>query len=132
LEHHIFSIGAAFVECAAYGAKDLQERAEPPLEDGTFMTGDEMAGYGGEVIARIEAWWSARADKSCQEEIEIVYPGITIRSSLNKLLERCVWHSAHHTRQIADLLEKRWGIAPDGRMTAEDLAGLPLPTRVWE
>ena len=133
LEHHLFSIGAAFVECAANGAKDLQERAEPPLQDGTFMTGDEMARYADEVIARIEEWWNGLADKSCQEEIEIVYPGITVRySSLNILLDRCVWHSTQHTRQIADLLEQRWGIEPDGRLTGENLAGLPLPKRIWD
>ena len=132
LEFHIFTIGAAFVECAAHGAQDLQERADELPADGTCTTGEEMARYADEVIARIEQWWNGRTDKSCQEEIEIVYPGITMRSSLNKVLDRCVWHSTHHTRQIADVLEKRWGIAPDGRLTAEDLAGLPLPARVWE
>ena len=132
VEYHIFSIPAAFVECARNGAKNLQERADALPRDGTFMTGDEMARYADEVIARIEAWWNGRSDKSCQEEIEIVYPGITMRTSLHKLLDRCVWHSTHHTRQIADVLEKRWSIAPDGRLTAEDLAGLPLPKRIWE
>jgi hypothetical protein len=55
-----------------------------------------------------------------------------MRTSLNHVLDRCVWHSTHHTRQIADVLEKRWGLEPDGRLTADDLAGLPLPARVWE
>ena len=132
VEYHIFSIGAAFLECAAHGAKDLQERADVLPPDGKFLTGDEIARYADEVIARIDAWWNGLADKSCQEEIEIVYPSITLRCSLHQVLERCVWHSTQHTRQIADVLEQRWGIAPDGRLTEADLAGLPLPKRVWE
>jgi hypothetical protein len=27
---------------------------------------------------------------------------------------------------------ERFGIEPDDRLTAEDLAGLPLPERIWE
>jgi hypothetical protein len=27
---------------------------------------------------------------------------------------------------------ERFGIDPDGRLTAEDLAGLPLPEGIWE
>jgi hypothetical protein len=27
---------------------------------------------------------------------------------------------------------ERFGIEPDGRLTAEDFAGLPLPEGIWE
>ena len=133
VEYHIFSIASAFAECARNGARNLQELSDVLPPDGKFMTGDEMARYADEVIARAEEWWNGLADKSCQEEIEIDYPGITMRySSLNKLFDRCVWHSTQHIRQIADVLEKRFDIEPDGRLTEEDLAGLPLPKRIWE
>ncbi|MEK7877879.1 MAG: NrdH-redoxin, partial [Pseudomonadota bacterium] len=50
---------------------------------------------------------------------------------IHMLYERSTWHSAQHARQLAAVLE-RLGIEPDGRLTAEDLAGLPLPERLWE
>jgi hypothetical protein len=50
---------------------------------------------------------------------------------IHVLLERSTWHSAQHARQLAAVLE-RFGIEPDGRLTAEDLDGLPLPKGLWE
>jgi len=41
------------------------------------------------------------------------------------------WHSAQHARQMIAVLE-RLGLEPDVRLTSEDLAGLPLPERIWE
>jgi hypothetical protein len=131
LGHHIFSIGGAHVESVVNGAKDMTALCSPPIADGTFTTGEEIARYGDEVIARIEQWWNGLADKSCRQEIEIIYGGIPMRYSVHKQLERCVWHSTHHTRQLADVLERR-GIEPDGTLSKTDLDGLPLPKRIWE
>jgi hypothetical protein len=50
---------------------------------------------------------------------------------MHMLLERSTWHSAQHSRQLIAVLE-RFGIEPDGRLTPQDLAGLPLPERLWE
>jgi hypothetical protein len=47
------------------------------------------------------------------------------------LFERSTWHCAQHARQLAAVLE-RFGIEPDGRLTKQDLAGLPLPEGLWE
>ena len=131
LGHHVFSIGNALIESVVKGEKDMSRLCSPPLADGTFNTGDEVARYGGEVIARIEQWWGGLEDKSCTQQIDIIYGGIPMRYSVHKQLERCAWHSTHHTRQIADVLERK-GVEPDGRLSKEDLAGLPLPTRIWE
>jgi hypothetical protein len=49
----------------------------------------------------------------------------------HKVFERVTWHSAQHCRQLMHVLE-RMGIEPDGRLTSEDLAGLPLPERLFE
>jgi hypothetical protein len=51
--------------------------------------------------------------------------------ALHMLYERSTWHSAQHTRQLAAVLE-RFDIKPDHPLTPEDLAGLPLPERLWE
>ena len=50
---------------------------------------------------------------------------------LHHVMERCTWHSAQHARQIASVLEG-FGIAPNGAITADDYAGLPMPKALWE
>jgi len=52
-------------------------------------------------------------------------------STQHRVLERCTWHAAQHTRQLAMMLE-RLGIEPDRPLGADDLEGLPLPTAVWD
>ncbi|MXY55583.1 MAG: hypothetical protein F4029_06020 [Gammaproteobacteria bacterium] len=52
-------------------------------------------------------------------------------STRHLVLERCTWHAAQHTRQLAFMLE-RLGIVPEASLTAADVAGLPLPEAVWD
>jgi len=125
--HHIFNLGDVYLECLA-GAKDLAERSRIPPADGTCTNTEEIVHYGDEVIARLESWWRTFADKTCSARLEIDDYGVL---SIHQLLERCTWHSAHHVRQIADVLEHR-GIPPQGKLTAAELAGLPLPAGIWD
>jgi hypothetical protein len=127
LSHHIFRIGEAFLETAIDGVEYWVQLANVPPQDGTYMTGDEIASYGNSVIERIENWWTRLDDKSCQEKVKTFYG----TPPMHQLFERSTWHSAQHTRQMIAVLE-RFGIEPDGRLTAEDLAGLPLPEGLWE
>jgi hypothetical protein len=50
---------------------------------------------------------------------------------MHAVFERSTWHSAQHARQLMHVLE-RFGIKPDGPLTQQDLAGLPLPERLFE
>jgi len=101
--------------------------ANVPPKDGTFTTGEEIARYGDTVIARLEKWWKELSDKSCQQKVKTFFG----MQPLHLLYERSTWHSAQHTRQLAAVLE-RFNITPDKPLTKEDLAGLPLPERLWE
>ncbi len=47
------------------------------------------------------------------------------------MLERTVWHSTQHVRQIASLLD-RAGVAPERPLTPADIRGLPLTDTVWD
>ena len=47
------------------------------------------------------------------------------------MLERTVWHSTQHVRQVASLLEQA-GIEPIKQITSQDIAGLPLTETVWD
>ena len=125
--HHVFRIGEAYLETAVDGVEYATQLANVPPKDGTFTTGEEIARYGDTVIARLEKWWKELPDKSCQQKVKTFFG----MQPLHLLYERSTWHSAQHTRQLAAVLE-RFNIAPDKPFTKEDLAGLPLPERLWE
>ena len=51
--------------------------------------------------------------------------------SLHQVLERAVWHSAQHARQLMMVLGLL-DITPSAPLTEEDLADLPMPENVWD
>jgi hypothetical protein len=127
LSHHVFRIGEAFLESVNDGVEYSIQHANVAPKEGTYTSGREIATYGEEVTARLEAWWSGLADSSCTQKLKTYYGP----QPLHQVLERSSWHSAQHARQLVALLE-RYGIEPEGRLTTDDLAGLPLPERLWE
>jgi hypothetical protein len=128
LAHHVFRIGEAFLETVNDGVEYAIQHANVPPPEGTHTTGREIAGYGDQVTRRIEAWWSRLGDKSCAQKLPTFYGP----QPMHQMLERSTWHSAQHVRQLTHILEERYGIKPERRLTAEDLAGLPLPERLFE
>jgi hypothetical protein len=97
-----------------------------PPQDGTYTTvGDRFLRQQRDRADR--NWWTRLDDKSCQQKVKTFYG----TPPMHQLFERSTWHSAQHTRQMIAVLE-RFGIEPDVRLTAEDLAGLPLPEGIWE
>lgn len=127
LAHHVFRIGEAFVETMTDGKEYAEYHAQQPPADGTMRNGTEIVAYGDSVIGRIEQWWRDSRGISARQPVKTYYGD----QPLHELLERSTWHSAQHARQLMAVLE-RFGIAPDGPLTAADLAGLPLPERLWE
>ena len=127
LSHHIFRIGEAFLETAVDGVEYRAENANVPPQEGTCTSAVEIISYGDGVIERLENWWSCLDDKSCRQKVKTFYG----MQPMHQFFERSTWHSAQHTRQMIAILE-RFGIEPAGRLSADDLAGLPLPERVWD
>jgi len=127
LTHHAFRIGEAYLESVIDGVEYAVQHANVPPKDGTFLTGAEIAGYGEEVIGRLQKWWDGLEDKSLSRKMKTYYG----MQPMHVVFERSTWHSAQHARQLIHVLE-RLGIEPDGRLTPEDLAGLPLPERLFE
>ena len=127
LGHHVFRIGEAFLETALDGVEYRTDNANVQPKDGTCSAGEQIAAYGDAIIERIEHWWSQLEDKTCRQPVKTFYG----TPPMHQLFERSTWHSAQHTRQLIAVLE-RFGIEPHGRLTAEDLAGLPLPEGLWE
>src|SRR5688572_2841702 len=125
--YHVFRIGEAFLETwdgAEYSLKIADN--EPPE---SMQTGDDIARYGESVWKRYEAWWKnlSPEDRRLTRVLKTYY-GDTVA---HQVFERVTWHSAQHCRQLAAVLE-RMEIKPDRPLSPADLAGLPLPERLWE
>ena len=123
--YHVFRIGESFLETwdgAEYSAKIADN--EPSA---AMRTGDDIARYGAAVWKRYEAWWAGLEDRSLSRVLKTYYGD----TPAHQVFERVTWHSAQHCRQLVAVLE-RMEIKPDRPLTASDLAGLPLPERLWE
>lgn len=123
--HHVFGIPDAFLS-AMGGAKFTYEElvAEP---DESMQTTDQISAYGRGVQEKFLAWWKGLDDTTCGWTVDTYYGD----QSVHDLLERTVWHSTQHTLQVQALLEDM-GIVPDGALDDTDVAGLPLPSHVWD
>ena len=125
IAHHVFRIVEAFVDA-------MEERVELTNElimEATELVrpGDDVVTYGRQVLDRFNRWWDAYADKSCTAEMDTYFG----RASVHEVLERTAWHSMQHVRQLLLVLDTLH-IPARAPLTAADLAGLPLPEKVWE
>jgi uncharacterized damage-inducible protein DinB len=126
LAYHIYQIPDAFLQAIEDGVSDLTSifNAAPPAE---VRTAQDIRDYGARVTGHLRRWAAAALQSSRGRTVNTYYG----ERPLHELLERSTWHSAQHARQIIVVLE-RFGIAPDGPLTGEDYAGLPMPVGVWE
>ncbi len=124
LGHHIFRLSLTFRDAAVedrFPEAWLLEKV--PAE---FSDGQGIASYGTLVRKQLEQWFQEHAGEPFLRTVQTYYGP----QSLHALLERTAWHAAQHLRQVYALLEGM-GITPDRPLTAEDYAGLPLPTSIW-
>ena len=126
LMHHVFQIPTAFLDFEEGKAPFVYENLVAPPPD-ELATSAAIGAFGEAVLARFEQW-AAHARGGDFSRPATTYFGETTR---HELLERTVWHSAQHVRQLASLLE-RAGLEPHRPLAPADLAGLPLTGRVWD
>ena len=126
LMHHLFQIPNAFLDMDESGTPMRYEDVTAPPPAGIRSSAD-IAAFGERTRDRFHRWWSAVSDEDFDRRME-VYFGTTSR---HEMLERTVWHSTQHVRQLASLLEQS-GIKPDAPLTSEDIVGLPLTEKVWD
>jgi hypothetical protein len=124
LGNHLVQIAVDFLSVtrgAALTGRLAESVPETELEPPALMAAAAQAKRG-------LADWLAAADSA-----ELASPVVTYFGSqtLHQVLERAVWHSAQHGRQLMMVLQ-RLGISPDGPLTDEDFAGLPMPEEVWD
>jgi len=126
LAYHVYQVADAFLQAVQGGKEDLTAiyNAPPPA---AVRSPEDIRKHGAGVTERLQRWWAGVQDKSCSGTL-LTYYGA---QPLHHVLERCVWHSAQHARQIIAVLEG-FGVAADAPLTAKDYAGLPLPAGLWE
>jgi glutaredoxin len=123
---HIFRVA----EMGLQAAQGIELKFEgfndvPPAE----WTADDIAEWGLQVRDRVLAWWKEQERKD--PTLDFTVPTYYGQRPMHDVLERTTWHAAQHTRQVMLMLET-YGTQPDGPLTAQDLAGLPVPDEVWD
>jgi glutaredoxin len=96
------------------------------MPDGVGDTGttDDLIALTAQTRDDFDQWWD---QIGYDDAFDRVLESNTRSWTLLEALERSVWHTVHHTRQIQYFLEDRLGITPSVRLTEEILTGLPLP-----
>lgn len=126
LLHHVFQIPKAFLDHEEKNLEYTYEMmtASPPEN---LKTSEDIANFGKEISKRFSYWWQESRDTDFSKQVT-TYFGRTLR---HELLERTVWHSTQHARQLQSLLESL-DIKPDVIITKEQQEGLPLTEEIWD
>lgn len=126
LAHHVFQIPVAFLEMEEKGTRlEYEVMVAPPPEG--MLSSASIAEFGEAVRERFARWWARAAGADFAQRVDTYFGG----TSRHEMLERTVWHSAQHVRQLAALLESL-GIAPDRPLGAAEMRDLPLTDKIWD
>ena len=106
-------------------ALSYENMVAPPPDDMTSSSG--IADFGESVKQRFNKWWLASKSADFTQDVP-TYFGSTSR---HEMLERTVWHSTQHMRQVGSLLEQSQ-VVPDRPVTLNDIQGLPLTDKIWD
>jgi hypothetical protein len=126
LGRHIALIPVAFISGYDNGIMKSEDFRESNVPDS--LSGPDIAAEIESARATLARWWQTSGRHDPMDRVIESYWGM---HTLEEVFERETWHSAQHTRQVMMFLEQL-RIAPDRPLTAEMLAGLPLPERVWD
>lgn len=119
LANHIVEIAAGFIEVADGDDFSAEvSAAEPNVELEPLVLRERAERISDALALRVPM-----ADRPV-----VAFFGET---TFHAVLERCTWHAAQHTRQLAALLEDL-GTEPKRPLAPQDLDGLPVPAGVWD
>ena len=121
---HLFRVAQMGVQAAQGIELRFEGFNEAPPDD---WSAADIVAWGQRVRGEVQAWWAGETDRTLGYLVPTYYG----RRTMHDVLERTTWHAAQHTRQLMLMLET-YGVAPDGPLTAAELAGLPVPDEVWD
>ena len=109
--HHVFQIPKAFLDMEQKGETLTCESltASPP---DSLRTSADIADFGEVVRDHFRNWWKGSKGQDFSNEVPTYFGG----TSRHEMLERTVWHSTQHVRQVASLLDQA-GVTPDEKKT---------------
>ena len=124
LGFHVYAIVEGFLEAARGGALSEAHfyRLPNPNADAAALRK-----HGLQIAEQFASWWQDNG-AIAEGQRYATYYGDQIAA---ELLERTCWHAAQHCRQMDAFLNQA-GVKLPQRLTAEDLAGLPVPEHVWD
>lgn len=120
---HIAQIVEGFLDAAEGGELTFAHFERRP--SGAARRAEAVAAAIAETAARFERWSRAAAPPT--QSLRTYYGA----QPLPFVLERTAWHVAQHARQLEHLV-RGLGLAPIVGLGDAELAGLPLPTGVWD
>jgi hypothetical protein len=124
--YHISRIVEGFCEVMEGVQEEFHTSIADSKHPDNIKTGDDLASYGGGVLARFNKWHEAyKGDGS--EPANVYWGEVTLR----ELLERVTWHPGQHTRQLKMFMETR-GKPPSKPIDESVFEGLPMPKKVWD
>ena len=127
LVYHIFNNADAFIEEKEGVALTFDSYNRFP--DPKANSRDDILCYAAHVQKRVVQWFDSVENRSFNwnQKADVYYGDQT----QHQFLERTVWHSGQHARQLMWVLEGL-GIQPDKPLPVETFQGLPMPEKVWD
>lgn len=127
LIYHIFQIPEVLLNRIEHDAPYTYEALVSQLPD-EMATKKDLLAYAASVRERLTVWWEREGKTTDFTQPGKVYYGDV---SLHEVLERTCWHSGQHTRQLM-LVLGTLDLEPDGPLSDDDFAGLPMPKQIWD
>lgn len=95
LMHHLFQIPVAFLDMEDTGETlEYEKLVAPPPDD--IQTAEQIAAFGEQVKTRFAAWFEKVKAEDFKGKVPTYFGGTT----RHEMLERTVWHSTQHVRQV--------------------------------
>jgi glutaredoxin len=105
---------------------DFDNSGAPPPDLASHGDLAALLDWASGTVEEFERWWR---EVGHDDPFDRVLRTTWGHRTMHEVLERAVWHTAHHVRQLQDWMG-RFGVLPAEPLTEEDLAGLPLPRRI--
>lgn len=124
LVNHLVQIAADFLVIAD-GADFAGRLAESLPKENLDVAG--LADRAKALKRSLSTWLQQTSEVDIQRKVNTYFG----EQTLHQVLERAVWHSAQHARQLMMVLEIL-AIVPDRPLVQADLQDLPMPANVWD
>lgn len=119
---HIFQINEAFLMSLEDASVDARALGTDPREN--IVTRADLMAYIESVHTRYRRWLSDGGLRKIPQRMSTYYG----EQDSGQVLERAVWHSAQHARQLDHVAA---GLGAELVIPAELYSGLPMPKRLW-